>query len=223
MKQYTGRTLEEVLNSIAAEQECRVEDISYNILEEEKGGIFGLHKSVTIEAFTSKDVKEFIFDYLGAYFTELNQGVAIEIIVEKDKDRENELLYRVVLDAENNAIIIGKGGQTLRAISTVLRAAVNATFKKRINVVVDVNHYREDRYRKVKAIARKEAINVSKSHVDCELDPMPNDERKVIHQNLADFKDVSTVSIGEGAKRHLVIKYTPDKDKEETQSEEEAE
>ena len=223
MKQYTGRTLEEVLNSIAAEQECRVEDISYNILEEEKGGIFGLHKSVTIEAFTSKDVKEFIFDYLGAYFTELNQGVAIEIIVEKDKDRENELLYRVVLDAENNAIIIGKGGQTLRAISTVLRAAVNATFKKRINVVVDVNHYREDRYRKVKAIARKEAINVFKSHVDCELDPMPNDERKVIHQYLADFKDVSTVSIGEGAKRHLVIKYTPDKDKEETQSEEEAE
>ncbi len=222
MKQYTGRTLEEVLNSIATEQDCRVEDISYNVLEEEKGGIFGLHKSVTIEAFTSKDVKEFIFDYLGAYFTELNQGVSIEIIVEKDKERENELLYRVILDAENNAIIIGKGGQTLRAISTVLRAAVNATFKKRINVVVDVNHYREDRYRKVKAIARKEAINVAKSHVDCELDPMPNDERKVIHQYLTDFKDVSTVSIGEGAKRHLVIKYTPDNDKEES-TEEEAE
>ena len=216
MKQYTGRTLEEVLNSIAAEQDCRVEDISYNVLEEEKGGIFGLHKSVTIEAFTSKDVKEFIFDYLGAYFTELNQGVSIEIIVEKDKERENELLYRVILDAENNAIIIGKGGQTLRAISTVLRAAVNATFKKRINVVVDVNHYREDRYRKVKAIARKEAINVAKSHVDCELDPMPNDERKVIHQYLQDFKNVSTVSVGEGNKRHLVIKYTPEK-KEETE------
>ena len=222
MKQYTGRTLEEVLNSIAAEQGCQVEDISYNVLEEEKGGIFGLHKSVTIEAFTSKDVKEFIFDYLGAYFTELNQGVAIEIIVDKDREKEGELLYRVILDAENNAIIIGKGGQTLRAISTVLKAAVNATFKKRINVIVDVNHYKEDRYKKVKAIARREAINVAKSHVDCELDPMPNDERKVIHQYLADFKDVSTVSIGEGAKRHLVIKYTPDKDKEES-TEEEAE
>ena len=148
MKQYTGRTLEEVLNSIAAEQGCQVEDISYNVLEEEKGGIFGLHKSVTIEAFTSKDVKEFIFDYLGAYFTELNQGVAIEIIVDKDREKEGELLYRVILDAENNAIIIGKGGQTLRAISTVLKAAVNATFKKRINVIVDVNHYKEDRYKK---------------------------------------------------------------------------
>ena len=182
MKQYTGRTLEEVLNSIAAEQGCQVEDISYNVLEEEKGGIFGLHKSVTIEAFTSKDVKEFIFDYLGAYFTELNQGVSIEIIV--DKENEEDALYRVILDAENNAIIIGKNGQTLRAISTVLKAAVNATFKKRIAVIVDVNHYKEDRYKKVKAIARREAINVSKTHVDCELDPMPNDERKAVHKTM---------------------------------------
>lgn len=217
MKQYTGRTLEEVLNNITAEQSCKLEDITYNVLEEEKGGIFGIHKSVTVEAFTSKDVKEFIFDYLGAYFTELNQGVAIEIIIEHNKERNNELVYRVVLDAENNAIIIGKNGQTLRAISTVLRAAVNATFKKRINVVVDVNHYKEDRYKKVKAIARKEAINVSKSHIDAHLDPMPNDERKVIHQYLQDFKGVTTVSIGEGIKRHLVIKYTPEESNEEAE------
>ena len=210
MKQYTGKSLEEVLNNIAQEQGCNVEDITYNVIEEEKGGLFGIHKSVTIEAFTSKDVKEFIFDYLGAYFTELNQGVAIEIIVDSNKDRENELLYRVILDAENNAIIIGKNGQTLRAISTVLKAAVNATFKKRIDVIVDVNHYKEDRYKKVKAIAKKEAIQVAKTHVDCELDPMPNDERKVIHQYLQDFKNVTTVSVGEGSKRHLCIKYVPD-------------
>ena len=217
MKQYTGRTLDEVLNSIAADQECQVQDITYNVLEEEKGGIFGLHKSITIEAFTSKDVKEFIFDYLGAYFTELNQGVSIEIIVEKDKEKEEELLDRVILDAENNAIIIGKNGQTRRAISTVLKAAVNATFKKRINLVVDVNHYKEDRYKKVKAIARREAINVAKTHIDCELDPMPNDERKVIHQYLQDFKNVTTVSIGEGNKRHLCIKYAPEKKEEEAE------
>ena len=215
MKQYTGKSLEDILESIASEKKCRKEDITYNVLEEDKGGLFGFGKSVTIEAFTAQDVKEFIFDYLGNYFTELNQGVSIEIIIEHNKEKENELLYRVILDAENNAIVIGKGGQTLRAISTVLKAATNATFKKRINVIIDVNHYKEDRYKKVKAIARREAINVVKSHIDCELDPMPNDERKVIHQYLQDFKNVSTVSIGEGLKRHLVIKYTPEENKEE--------
>ncbi len=204
MKQYTGKTLEDVLASIASEKGCDVSEINYEVVEEKKH-LLGIGNSVTVSAYTPSDIKEFIFDYLGTYFTELNQGVAIEIIIEKQKDETN--LYRVVLDAENNAIIIGKNGQTLRAISNVLKAAVNATFKKRINLIVDVNHYKEDRYRKVKGIANRVAKEVVKSHVDAELDPMPSDERKVIHQYLQDFKGVETVSIGEGNKRHLVIKY----------------
>ena len=199
MRRYTGKTVDEVLKNIAKEQDCKVEDITYEVIEEKKH-LLGLLSSVTIEAYTQKDVKEFIFDYLGTYFTELNQEVSIEIIIEEDT-------YKVILDAENNAIIIGKGGQTLRAISYVLRAAVNNTFHKRFNVLVDVGNYKEDRYRKVKRIAQRVAREVRKSHVDAALDPMPNDERKVIHQYLQDFKHVETCSIGEGNKRHLVIKY----------------
>ena len=209
MKQYTGKNLEEVLNSIASEKGCTVDEITYEIIEEKKH-LLGIGNSTTVSAYTPADIKEFIFDYLGSYFTELNQGVSIEIIIEKQKDDSN--LYRVVLDAENNAIIIGKNGQTLRAISTVLKAATNATFKKRINIVVDVNHYKEDRYRKVKGLAHRVAKEVARSHVDAELDPMPNDERKVIHQYLQDFKGVETVSIGEGNMRHLVIKYKEEKE-----------
>ena len=205
MNSYTGKSLEEVLNNIASEKNCKVEDITYNVIEEKKG-ILGLGSNVTVEAYTPQDIKDFIFDYLGAYFTELNQGVAIEIIIEKQRD-DNSNLYRVVLDAENNAIIIGKNGQTLRAISTVLKSAVNATFKKRINVIIDVNHYKEDRYKRVKSIAHRVAREVIKSHIDAELDPMPNDERKVIHQYLQDMKGVTTLSVGEGPKRHLIIKY----------------
>ena len=209
MKQYTGKTLEEVLDNIALEKKCSKEEITYTVVEEKKH-LLGIGNSVTVEAFVPGDVKEFIFDYLGAYFTELNQGVSIEIIIEKQKESSD--LYRVILDAENNAIIIGKNGQTLRAISNVLKAAVNATFKRRINIVVDVNHYKEDRYKKVKGIAHRVAKEVVKSHIDAELDPMPNDERKVIHQYLQDFKNVETVSIGEGNKRHLVIKYKEEKE-----------
>ena len=209
MRRYTGKTVDEVLKNIAKEQDCKVEDITYEVIEEKKH-LLGLLSSVTIEAYTQKDVKEFIFDYLGTYFTELNQEVSIEIIIEEDT-------YKVILDAENNAIIIGKAGQTLRAISLVLKAAVNSTFKKRINVVVDVNHYKEDRYKKVKSIAHRIAKEVVKSHVDAELDPMPNDERKVIHQYLQDFKGVTTYSIGEGNKRHLVIKYVNEKENKEAE------
>lgn len=204
MKQYTAKTLDDVLKNIVAEQGVELADITYTVIDEQKH-LFGIGNSVTVEAYTSKDIKEFIFDYLGSYFTELNQTVAIEIIIEKTESGDN--LFRVILDAENNAIIIGKNGQTLRAISLVLKAAVNATYRKRINVTVDINHYKEDRYRKIKRMAMMEAKKVAKTKIDVELDPMPNDERKVIHQYLQNMKNVSTVSIGEGNKRHLVIKY----------------
>ena len=211
MKQYTGKTVEEVLASISAEQNCKIEDITYNVCEQEKH-LFGIGNTVTIEAYTPTDIKEFIFNYLGAYFEELNQGVSIEIIIDHGKESKDETLYRVVLDCENNAIIIGKNGQTLRAISQVLRAATNATFKKRVNIVVDVNHYKEDRYKKVKGVASRVAKEVSKTHVDAALDPMPNDERKVIHQYLQNFKNVQTISEGEGERRHIVVKYVEKKD-----------
>ena len=204
MKQYTAKTLDDVLKNIVAEQGVELADITYTVIDEQKH-LFGIGNSVTVEAYTPKDIKEFIFDYLGSYFTELNQTVAIEIIIEKTESGDN--LFRVILDAENNAIIIGKNGQTLRAISLVLKAAVNATYRKRINVTVDINHYKEDRYRKIKRMAMMEAKKVAKTKIDVELDPMPNDERKVIQQYLQNMKNVSTVSIGEGNKRHLVIKY----------------
>lgn len=211
MKQYTGKTIDDVLDSIASENNCKKEEIVYNIIEEKKG-LLGLGSTIVVEAYTPQDVKNFIFDYLGEYFTELNQAVAIEITIDK---QDNGSLFKVVLDAENNAIIIGKNGQTLRSISTVLKAAVNSTFKKRINVIVDVNHYKEDRYKKVKAMAHRIAREVLKSHIDAELDPMPSDERKVIHQFLQETKGITTTSIGEGPKRHLVIKYVASEDTKE--------
>ena len=187
------------MKQIAQEKNCSIEEITYEVLEEKKG-ILGFGGTTTVKAYTKQDIKEFIFEYLGTYFTDLNQAVSIEIIVEEDT-------FKVVLDAENNAIIIGKAGQTLRAISNVLKAAVNNTFEKRVNVLVDVGNYKEDRYRKVKRIAQRVAREVKKTHIDAALDPMPNDERKVIHQYLSGMPNIKTESEGEGIKRHLVIKY----------------
>ena len=199
MKTYTAKTLEEAIELVANEKGCSKEEVTYEVIKKKKT-LLGFGNSVTIEAYVPQDIKDFIFDYLGNYFTELNQAVSIEIITEDDA-------YKIILDAENNAIIIGKGGQTLRAITNVLKGAVNNTFKRRVNLYVDVNHYKEDRYRKVKRIATRVAKEVRKTHIDAALDPMPNDERKVIHQFLNEFKNIKTESEGDGAKRHIVIKY----------------
>lgn len=115
------------------------------------------------------------------------------------------------MDAENNAIVIGKAGQTLASINLVLRNCLNNIFKKRINVYIDVNSYKEERYKKLRAMARRIGKEVSSTKLDVELDHMSADERKVIHQYLTDFKHVKTESVGEGNNRHLVVKYVEEK------------
>lgn len=209
LNQYTAKTQSEAIARACVEKNCLEEELIFRLISEEKH-FLGIGNSATIEAYTRNDVKEFIFDYLGSYFQSLDLGVSIEIILQ---ERDS---YNVVLDSEKNAILIGRGGQTLRAIATVLRAAVNTEFKvssfhRPVRLSVDINDYRKDRYQKITAIARRVAKEVAKSHIDAALDPMPNDERKMIHQVISSFPHVVSESRGEGRERHVVLRYVEEK------------
>lgn len=203
MKQYEGKTIEDILNIIAKEKNVAVEDIHY-FVKEEKKGFLGLGNTVVVEAYCDKDVEDFIKDYLSTFFNGL--GLVCDITVTKDND-----YYRVVLNFENNAVMIGKGGQTLESINIVLKSAVSAEFKKRFHILVDIDNYKTDRYDKIKGIAYRVANSVKKSHVDATLDPMPSDERRVIHNFLSDVANIKTESEGDGRERRVKIIYDPNK------------
>jgi spoIIIJ-associated protein len=135
MKTYTAKTLEDLLAAAAEEKGCAVEDLHYTVTEEKKG-LLGIGNSVSAEVFNMDDVKEFLFDYLGDFFTSIDQD--IEVAIEERTDG-----FIVNLNADNNAVLIGKMGKTLAAFNTVVRAAVNSEFKKRIDILIDINHYKE--------------------------------------------------------------------------------
>lgn len=203
MKLYTAKTLDDLLNQAAEEKGCDISALKYNVTEEKEGGLLGIGKSVTAEVYTMEDVKEFIFDYLGDYFTGID--LDIEVAIEEKPDS-----FIINLNADNNAVLIGKMGKTISAFNTVVRAAVNSEFKSKIDVLIDVNHYKDERYSKVRMLAKRVGKQVQHSHVDVELDPMPNDERKVIHKVLSDWHNLKTESEGDGARRHICIRYVED-------------
>ena len=202
MKNYQAKTLEEIIEQAAEDYGCDTSSLMYNVLEE-KDGILGIGKSITAEVFTMDDVKEFLFDDMGDFFTgiDLDLECAIE---EKDN------AFIVNLNADNNAVLIGKMGKTLSAFNTVIKAAVNAKFKKRIDILIDVNHYKSDRYYKLRGMAKRIGKQVQRDHVKVALDPMPNDERKVIHKALNEWHNIKTESEGEGSNRHVCISYVED-------------
>ena len=87
-----------------------------------------------------------------------------------------------------------------------LNDVLNSAAKEK-GVSVEELTYKEERYEKVKSIAGRIAKTVQRTKVDASLDPMPNDERKVIHQYLSDWPYIKTESEGEGSRRHLKIMY----------------
>lgn len=205
MDTYTEASLEDILRKAADDKGCVTTDIRYHITDEKKDED-GNTTEVTAEVYTSDDVKEFLFDYLGNFFTSIDEEIEVAI------EETDEGGFIVNLNAENNAVLIGKMGKTIDAFNTVVRGAVNAEFRNRINILIDVNHYKEERYSRLRFMAKRIGRQVQRSHVDVELDPMPNDERKVIHQQLNDWHNLKTESEGEGSRRHVCIRYVADPD-----------
>lgn len=203
MKKYTAKNLEELLDKVAKEKGVRVDELTYYVLEE-KQGFLGFGAQVTAEVYCLNDVSEFLKTYLETFFKNIDQS--IEVIIERQHET-----FKVMINAENNAILIGRGGQTLQAINTVVRGAVNSYFKRRLQVLVDINNYKNDRYDKVKAMATRIARTVQRTKISAVLDPMPNDERKVIHQMLTEMKNIRTESEGDGSHRRLRILFDKNK------------
>lgn len=206
MKKYEAKNLDEALKVAAADKHVSIEDLKYYVLEEKPGGLFGIGSKAIIEAYTFNDVRDFIEDYLKQYFD--NIGMEVELIVNRLEDNS----FNVIINANNNAILIGKNGQTLDAIKTVLNAAANAQFKCHVHMSVDVNGYKEERYEKLKNTVERIAKTVVKTHVSARLGDLTNDERKIVHQHLSNMAHIRTESEGDGNNRRLKIIYDRNKE-----------
>ena len=204
MNKYSGKTLEDAIANACADKNVLASELTYEIIEE-KAGFLGIGSSTTIKAYCFKDVIDFVKNYLITYFKGINMNIDVATKIEDGR-------IKVMLNAENNAILIGKNGETLKSINTVVRSATSAYFKHRYEILIDINGYKEDRYEKVVSMAKRIAKTVIRTKTNATLDSLPNDERKMVHQALSEFKHIRTESIGERNNRRLQIIYDPNKE-----------
>lgn len=198
IKTYSGKILDDVLVQASTDMGCSIEDVKYEIIFEKKT-LFS--KKIEIKAYCFNTVIEFTKNYLSTILNDMELSlVEIETTVENNRIKLN-------VNTDHNPILIGKAGAILRSINVIVKNAVMNTFKKRYDVDVDINHYKSDRYDKVEKMAKRFARSVQKSHIDMKLDPLPADERKVMHQVISEMNFVRTQSVGEGRNRCLTIIY----------------
>ena len=187
------------LNKCLEELNVNLSEVYYYTIEE-TSGLFG-KKKYTSFVTTKYAVKEYIRSFLKELSNKMNTIFNVEV-------NESDGIISVLVVSDNNAILIGKDGNTLKSIQMILRQSLRKYGNFDIKVNLDIAGYKEKRERNIIYEVKKIAREVRKSHVDAKIDPMNSYERRIVHTALANYRNIETESEGEESNRYVVIKYT---------------
>jgi len=137
------------------------------------------------------------------FFEKTTFQIEIKILPQKEKT------IPIELQTDEPQILIGERGQTLTEIQHLLKAILRRKIKELFYIDIDINDYKKKKIEYLKELARSVADEVSLTKKEKMLAPMPAYERRIIHLELAERKDVTTESIGQEPERSLVIRPYP--------------
>ena len=199
---FQAKTKEEAVNNAKEALQEVEENLIIKEISEEKGGLFK-SKKVEIEVIEKREVIKYIKEYLQKLLKDLGFTANIEI-----KNKEEIPTY--IIYSDNDALLIGKNGKNLSALSTVLNQHLNKELGRNYKFILDINSYKEKRDKNLERLAKKVAREVATTKVEAKLDSMNSYERRIIHNALGNSKKVYTESEGEEHNRYVVIKPKED-------------
>lgn len=106
-------------------------------------------------------------------------------------------------------MLIGRRGENLAQLQYLINVLVNKRLDSWTRVILDVEGYRVRREESLINLAQRVARQVSRNRRPISLEPMPPNERRVVHVALRDVDDVTTQSSGEGGLRRVTIYPKP--------------
>lgn len=145
---------------------------------------------------TSKTILEMaqvIVDYMVT-------GATVEVI-------EEDGMHKVFIQAGEQApAIIGRHGDTIRSLQKILEVATFNKLGTRVELVVNVNDYREKQIERLQNIAQEIAEKVREQKRSMPFRGLNSYERRIVHEYITtNHPDLTTYSVGEGRFRELTI------------------
>ena len=193
-----AKTKEDALEQVLSKLNAEEEEVIFSF-KEIKGGLF---KGVTYEC--SGFLKNDILVEVQEYLKNILEGMGLEVSFEVST-KENVTTLKMY--SSNNAILIGKNGGNLEALTVLARQFIKNITSNGPRIMLDVEDYKDRQIKKLERFAKNLARDVVRTKTDVEMDNMNSYERRIVHNVLSDFKGVRTESVGEEPNRHVVIKY----------------
>jgi spoIIIJ-associated protein len=129
--------------------------------------------------------------------------VNTSIADEEDNRGRRPVLINII--GSDLSILIGRQTETLNALQYITTLIVGKELGRSVSLIVDVEGYRQRREQQLRQLARRMADQAVKTGRRQVLEPMPANERRIIHIELREIPEVETESVGEEPRRKVTI------------------
>jgi len=233
-QEFIAPTVEEAIEQGAKTLGLPADQLEVEVLDQGSKGLFGLgsrharvrlairngeeiksspivkdEKPKSISREPSEEQKEPVLKLAEDVVWELLQKMHINAKVEAKYvppvDEKDQKMVQVEILGRDLSILIGRRSETLNSLQYISSLIVAKEHGEWVPLTIDVQGYRERRERQLKVLARRMAEQVVHTGRRQNLEPMPANERRVIHLELRNHEFVSTESVGEEPNRKVTI------------------
>lgn len=201
--EITAGTVEQAIERAEAQLGLSRDQFEVEVIREGRTGILGVGGREAVIRVSSTALPE--VDAISLVTEILDKLLRLMGVEGKVEVLSAEVPLQLNVKGDDLGILIGRRGQTLGALEYVTKLMVVQRMKTWLPLTVDVAGYRKHRHESLQKLALYLAEQVKSKHRAVPMEPMPADERRVIHLALADHPDVRTESMGEGENRKVVI------------------
>jgi spoIIIJ-associated protein len=135
----------------------------------------------------------------------MNVRARVSVRRGEPEDEKDRVPVLVDVRGDDLSILIGPKAETLNALQYIAGLIVSKEIGKSVPLVVDVEGYRARRSQQIRQLARRMAEQAVRTGRRQVLEPMPANERRLVHIELRDHPQVLTESIGEEPRRKVTI------------------
>ncbi len=197
----TAKSVEEAVSKGIEELKTNKDNVEVEVIKEPSAGFLGFlgSKQAEVKITIKQKPLDYMQDFLISLLAKMHLQGEVDAFVKEEKT-----LY-LVMEGPDMGILIGRRGQTLNSLQYLLNVILHRKFDTDARLIVDVEGYRSRREKTLQRLAISLARNVVATGKSIALEPMPPQERRIIHMALQENSAVVTYSEGEGSLRKVVI------------------
>lgn len=206
--EVSGKTVDEAIRKALDQLGADEEEVEVIVLKKGRAGLLGVgaeEAKVKVRLLHSRLSKVDIAALAKEVLANILKYMGIEAEVSVLSSTGGEVPVSIDIDGDDLGVLIGRRGQTLACLQYLVRLIVSEQLKIWVPINIDIAGYKKRRYESLQSLALRLAEQVKRGRRVITLEPMPADERRVIHIALANHPDVTTQSMGEGEARKVAI------------------